>query len=350
MTTIEQAVEPSSGFLSSFHADADPDHLSTADALFRAQRVSLLRELGLVAERILGASRSASIHAVHAWSQGDPDQRDRAIEDPAVAIWMQRLARSAERNDVDAVAWLIDEFPRLMARVDRRWSGLGVPQVPGTLIAVQRFDLDDFIKAAAPPSYFFPEVAPSVVGSHSTSFIADVLGVVFQTIQRSWPAEYEEICRLVKVIAYLPDATFRSCSAARYSGVVFLGSTDDSLLDVEESLVHEAGHQRLYRLAELSPILEPDVPRTADYTLPWSGAKRDLFGYFHAYYIYVALVKYFDRRQELSDHHTEVARRNRELIHRGLQIATLDLMRAKGFTQWGSRLLEALVGDVLALG
>lgn len=83
---------------------------------------------------------------------------------------------------------------------------------------------------------------------------AGLLGSALKNIETAWPELHAQIEECVRIFGYLPDAAFRSCSAARYSGIVYLGNMDESLLDLEESIVHETGHQVLYQLGEMTRL------------------------------------------------------------------------------------------------
>ncbi|SVJ79032.1 HEXXH motif domain [Klebsiella pneumoniae] len=149
---------------------------------------------------------------------------------------------------------------------------------------------------ATPPTYDFSR-APSSSGEegrtigHPLRMQAGLLGSALKNIETAWPELHAQIEECVRIFGYLPDAAFRSCSAARYSGIVYLGNMDESLLDLEESIVHETGHQVLYQLGEMTRLTLPQTPLEANYVLPWSGSRRDLFGFLHAHYIYALLVK-----------------------------------------------------------
>ncbi|MDF5808504.1 HEXXH motif-containing putative peptide modification protein [Pseudomonas aeruginosa] len=157
---------------------------------------------------------------------------------------------------------------------------------------------------ATPPTYDFSR-APSSSGEegrtigHPLRMQAGLLGSALKNIETAWPELHAQIEECVRIFGYLPDAAFRSCSAARYSGIVYLGNMDESLLDLEESIVHETGHQVLYQLGEMTRLTLPQTPLEANYVLPWSGSRRDLFGFLHAHYIYALLVKYYWRRANL---------------------------------------------------
>jgi HEXXH motif-containing protein len=203
------------------------------------------------------------------------------------------------------------------------------------------------VAAAAPPTYRFPTKRQRAVRegktAYSVSFFVDVANEALRRIAACWPELHNRWPDFVRILVHVPDGTFRSASAARYVGVVFLSADDGSLLEVEESLVHEFGHQVLYRVMELDRLLVGDD--STEYTLPWSGAKRDFYGYFHAFYIYVLLATYFARVVARGRVDEDAARRLFEHIASGLRIAARDFEPDDRFTARGRDFMAALLGN-----
>ena len=288
-----------------------------------------------------------------------PAYRAALIGDPAFLAWLgdaliavNRLLTVAAR-DRALLRRRMRELSQVRARVDARRENPGLVTVPGTPIVVQRFDIDPQIAAATPPSYEFParedrrrELERQ---GHSLPFFRDIVTVALERIRSTWPDDHAQITRLVKIIGYLPDASFRSCSASRYTGVIYLTAKDHSILDLEESLVHEAGHQLLYHIVEASPVSKDDPPRARQYTLPWSGQVRDFYGYFHAFYIYILLVKYFERVVDRpADEQRRVSSRM-VFILRGLVKALRDFEGNRQFTPHGRELFDNLAAEIRTL-
>jgi len=211
-------------------------------------------------------------------------------------------------------------------------------------VEVARFDIDPLIREAVPPSYDFPDEAKqqkmSAGSIYTLQFFFQVVTVALQRICVGWPAAYRDFPRFVRMIIHLPDAEFRSCSADRYSGVILLSSIDESLLDLEESLIHEFGHQILYNVMELDPLIVDAAKRT--FRLPWSGQVRDLYGYFHAFYIYILLVRYLERSEESRRRDERRCLRRIAEIMSGLRVALPDLQANGSFTPRGRILFTAL--------
>jgi hypothetical protein len=164
-------------------------------------------------------------------------------------------------------------------------------------VELRRWDTDPVIAELAPPTYTFP--ATDVVlrraeaDAYTLPTFRDVANVALRRVGNVWPALLEAIPQFVRIIVHIPEADFRSASAARYRGVIFMSSDDASLIEVEESLVHEFGHQVLYHAMKRDRLLTSG--EQGDYELPWSGSHRDFYGYFHAFYIYLLLAKGLSR-------------------------------------------------------
>ncbi len=284
------------------------------------------------------------------------DLRMDTISDPAFQAWLQltmielRGLLTGANVDMERLRTRLLAFIGMRRRVEARaWLPLD-----GTPIRVQRFSLDPSIMSMTPPSYEFPSNEDQrrnlESAGHSPAFFKDVVAVALDRIRTTWPECYHRLIRLVKVIGYLPDASFRSCSAHRYTGVIYLAAKDDSLLELEESLVHEGGHQLLYNLMEVSPIVKEDTPPDEQYTLPWSGRQRNFYGYFHAFYIYILLAKYYERVHGRSEKDQQRARARLGAIVAGLLRSLPDFEHSGHFTAEGRALFLNLARNVRALG
>ncbi|MGH7119990.1 MAG: aKG-HExxH-type peptide beta-hydroxylase [Acetobacteraceae bacterium] len=153
--------------------------------------------------------------------------------------------------------------------------------------------------------------------------------------------------RFVKIIVHLPDLESRSCSAARFAGAILLSSGDDTLLAIAESLVHECGHQVLYSVMELDPLIRGDGQRS--FTLPWSGSQRDAYGYFHATYIYLILALFFERVVKSGRDDRAAARERLAAILAGLDRALGDFADADFFTQGGKAFFNRLANQAVTV-
>ncbi|APC15568.1 HEXXH motif domain-containing protein [Pseudomonas frederiksbergensis] len=277
------------------------------------------------------------------------------INDPVFQVWNVLTAHYAHRvitkkvADTDALEKMLIGFPQMLARVKTTDSVRTNDYCP----PVYRFDVDPLVARVAPPSYEFPKDEATRKqlerNGHSVNFFCDVVNIALLRIEHTWPACREQFRKLVKSICYLPDGSFRSCSASRFIGIIFISNRDDSILDLEESLVHEATHQLLYNIVEVCPVVKDETSREVLFTLPWSGQARDFHGYFHEFFVCVALVKYLGRVRSRSSHELQRAQNRLVFILQGLIKALPDFEASTDFTPQGRQLLENLAKEVRGL-
>lgn len=338
----------------SFHPDSDANSVQSMREAFissrRTQGNKILRVSATVAPE---ATRQAVTNGILELLSENGDGEDVLYIDPVFTAWMNFLGRAFARGDENEIRFHCEKVAEVMARVKGRIAGKDRHYIPGTRIALLQDDFDPYIMAATPPSYDFGALLQSDAGlngyGHPLAMQKELLGLAFDNIDKAWPELKTQIEDVVQIVGYLPNATFRSCSAARYAGVVYLGNMDERILDIEESIVHEAGHQVLYRLGELVSLVKEGTPKTDDYVLPWSGSKRDLFGFLHAFYIYTLLTKYFWRRAAIntSEHKDCVFRAAVILV--GSEKAIPMLLGDDNLSPQGRTLVDALAKDMEAL-
>ncbi len=226
----------------------------------------------------------------------------------------------------DTLIFKLADFERILNSFFEKRSNTNTLVIPGTSIFIERFDVDPLIVEVSPPSYQFPDEKRQreieETTAYSLSFFLEVATAATERIKQTWLAAYQDFTKFVRIIIHVPNANFRSCSADRYAGVIFLSADDDTLLDVEESFIHEYGHQILYNVIELDPLIYQQEERR--FNLPWSGAERDFWGYFHAFFIYQRLLE----------------------ILRGAIQAVPDLEGANCFTPKGEELFRLLKAQV----
>ena len=325
----------------------------------------LCREVGTHRFTLLAAIGCVLVRHNPAWSGPDdifgrlaamaPDRRAFFLADPAFSRWLDKMALALQDlpvSEPELIA-LLDRLPGLFSRIGERCDSGDIRRIRKTDIAIQRDDLDPIIKAATPPTFDF-ETADAAspgadLGEEARTHFAASLDEAFANIAACDPQRHETFKQLIRVVGYLPDGDFRSCSAARYQGVIYLAGREETTIDLEESIVHEAAHQLLYKIGELQPITDREALRH-EYELPWSGSVRDVFGYFHAYFVYLQIVEYFMRRAETAGDARPETVRKLELIHRGLELATDDLVGAPGMTPYGKALFGVLADRVAAIG
>ncbi len=276
--------------------------------------------------------------------------RDQIFGHPVFRIWFAKLLRELNLDFLGqgkaegSVEMALAAFSPMLERVQADLSS-------GRRLQFMSRDIDPLIAECLPPSYVMPEgtaaLAAAVGMGHPLSFFQEVASLALDRIWGTWPDVHDLIRRLVAIMLYLPDGNFRSCSASRYPGVVLISARDNSILDLEESIVHEAGHQLLYQITELGAITVPLA--AGDYRLPWSTQVRDIYGYFHAYFIYVLLARYLERVMDREGHDGERAAARVKHILAGLVKAREELESAKDVTADGRSVLGALGVEVAGL-
>jgi len=227
----------------------------------------------------------------------------------------------------------LEEFCRLQKEILPR---LNQPNGSQPYI-LQRYDVDPLIAEVAPPSFVFENLdakrTRDASNPYTLGFLAEVLQAALKRIERVWPEMVDVFPSFVKIIIHLPDIESRSCSAQRFAGAIMLSASDDSLLAMEESLIHECGHQILYCVMELDPLIRRDAK--GSFVLPWSGSERDAYGYFHATYIYLILALFFERALGRESSEDETVRQRLVTILHGLERALADFETAECFTTAG---------------
>jgi len=282
-------------------------------------------------------------------------QRRLIINDPVFQIWMALTFQHAnavlteQTDNTQSLQDMLLELPAVLQRITQTAVDHKYSNHP----PIRRFNVDPLIAAATPPSYEFPEDESTRKhlerSGYSLHFFRDVLSVALSRIANTWPACYEQFRHLVKLICYLPDGTFRSCSAARYTGVILLSAKDHSILEIEESLVHETTHQLLYSLVEVCPIIDEQRTEERLFSLPWSGLQRDLYGYVHAFFAALAQVKYLERVRQRPASEMQRAEERMLDILRGLIKALPEIENCEAFTPRGRTLMDNLAQEVHAL-
>jgi hypothetical protein len=309
------------------------------EALFIA---TALRQNGLGSSISLSSELS---NTVDEFAHLDPKERREITGHPVFALALDEFLRtviSADEEPGPETEKLVAAYQRTQAALHSR----DVPRIDST--ELRRWDTDPLIVERAPPTYTFPPVAERRRRAHMDAYeladfakfgatAMDRLGVV-------WPELRQQFSLVVRVLVQIPDAPYRSASAVRYRGVVFLSSDDVTLMDIEESLVHEFGHQVLYELMAARPLLVDGA--AGSYRLPWSGSRRDFYGYVHAFYIYLLLALYLERALRQAIHDADELRPLFRHIVGGLEEARHDFELDARFTRAGAGFMRALQGEL----
>ncbi|NVZ29619.1 HEXXH motif domain-containing protein [Pseudomonas gingeri] len=282
-------------------------------------------------------------------------QRRTIINESVFQIWARRVVQmtrevlDGSRHDLAPLQSGLQELPDILQRIARAATDHAYTHRP----PIQRFDIDPLIAGVLAPCYDFPEDAATRQHledcGYSIHFFSDVVNVALSRIAMTWPGCHEQFRHLVKLICYLPDGTFRSGSAARYSGTILLSAKDHSLLDVEESLVRETAHQLLYYIEEVSPVIDPQVAAQGLYFLPWSNRPCALDEYFQAFFAQLMRAKYLERVRQRPASEMQRAEEHLVFSLRGLGRALPELAGSRDFTPRGRTLLDNLAEDVRAM-
>ena len=323
-------------------ADGQPWFDRLLDAV-GAQRQATLMGLSLrpPANNHSSAEVQQFREAVHGFAGRPSLERDVVVHDPIFMIWLMNAVRAASTATTGQPMSGLGEFEaQVTSALDSAASpGLSV----GSAIPLRRFDVNPLLAQVAPPTYEFPTPNRATKldseTAYSLPFFQQVASIALAQIGQRWSDLGLLIPRFVRLLVHVPSGQFRSASAARYTGVVFLTADDETMLDVEESIVHEYGHQVLYRIMELDPLV---ADQAGEFSLPWSGATRDFYGYFHAFCIYILLADYFSRvigATQGDERNRAIGRR--EAVLEGIQRALRDFPNDRS-TLLGVRFLELM--------
>ena len=193
-------------------------------------------------------------------------------------------------------------------------------------------------------------------------YTASAIIVRDPAVAQSWAPVLERACALARAAdPALLDASVRysgevlplykglgqgfgSASNEAVLGFVYLPAIHTPL-DVAECLVHEAMHQKLFRLESVVPLFEADSPKGESFYSPWRNDSRPLGMVLHGCYVFTFVVHLWLRWAELAPpelssttaaHHTAM-RRVSEVL------AGLKLLREYArMTATGARLLDEL--------
>ncbi len=283
------------------------------------------------------------------------ERRRFIVEHPVFLVWLKQLSDPSLQHD--ALEAKLAESKRVIGICDKDERSTAdnhaadVVKIDGSSICLARFIIDPLIAQATLPEYRFPdarrqqEFEEKVV--YPESFFKEMVSLALERIKQAWPEAHREFPKFVKIIVDMIDADFTSYSACDHSGVIFVSTDNSPLIALEEYLIHELGHQILYNVMELDPLVLDETERV--YKLPWSGQERNLYGYFHALYIYVFLAHYYRRIEHRSGREQRRAADRIAHIVKGLNKAVLDFEDAACFTPKGKQLFENLKLEIQLL-
>ena len=171
-----------------------------------------------------------------------------------------------------------------------------------------------------------------------------MLTIALERIKFSWYEAYHNFPKFVKIVVDMIDGEYTSYSSAGHTGAIFVSTDNSPLVGLEEFLIHEFGHQILYHVMELDPIVTDSD--TTMYKLPWSGNERDFYGYFHAFYIYILIICYLERVKNRSKREQRRIEARKIHIIKGLNQTVKIFEKSDNFTDCGQSLFNNLKLEV----
>lgn len=290
-----------------------------------AGKVSAVASFKAAQEPVLA---EMSRHLDRFFALGDAERR-LLVADPLFFIWMRAVIAAINGAAVTPSLVPLD-LDYLLSHTDRAY--LREPDVHPT------------VRFAIPPTYIFrKDFSPRRRDPDQSGCYEQAIETALRRIDSRLPGFGQAFDLLVRNVLVLENADFRSCSADRYQGLLILGTSDQSLIEIEESLVHEFTHQILYALDDLNPLfLNRDDQNEIE--LPWSGSVRNFYGFLHAAHVYLVLRDYYDRSIQMSDYDLAYCVERREVIQDGL-VRALPILRQHldSLSQAGRLFVEKMI-------
>lgn len=278
-----------------------------------------------------------------------PARRRQLVEFPPFLIWLKQSISLI--SDPTILEHKLNECGRVINVFKERGNNPHILKMQDLIIEVERFHIDPLISEVAFPEYKLPDENRQVEFEEKAlypySFFVESLALALERIKQSWPEAYSAFPKFVKIVVDMIDGEVTSYSAADHTGVIFVSTDNSPLVALEEYLMHEFGHQILYHVMELDPLVLMENKRT--FKMPWSGNERDFYGYFHAFFIYILLARYLERVTGRSQREQRRVTARSSHIIKGLMHAITDLESADDFTPRGRHLFENLKAEVYHL-
>ena len=302
--------------------------------------------LSLVAREMMLCRETDFIESFNSFKKFNSDERRHILKNPLFNVWLKQTI--GIQQDKAALREKLLEFRRLLSDIDEKDTDSARIIIEGKPVFVKRYDIDSSILEFSSPEYSLPdekrriEFEQNVV--YPESFFQEMLAVALERIKYSWYEAYRDFPKFVHTVVDMIDGDYTSYSAAEHTGVIFVSTDNSPLAALEEFLIHEFGHQILYHLMELDPVVNDAIKET--YKLPWSGNERDFYGYFHAFYIYILIANYLRRvKYRSSREQRRISKRFAHVVE-GLR-KTVDIFdKTDGFTIYGRNLFENLKSEV----
>ncbi len=279
----------------------------------------------------------------------DSEKRRLFVEYPLFRIWLKQATRAlASGTEVKRTLLELKRVIEVFEKGDRR---LTLETDCGT-IELLRFNPDPLILKAVRQDYSFPNDARrkefEQVAAYPISLLVESVHAALERIRLTWFEAFRDFFKFVKIVVDLIDARFKSYSSQELTGVILISTNSEPLL-LEEYLIHELGHQILDNLMELDPLVIKEE-KSRKFSLPWSGKERAIYGYLHAFFIYILLYNYLGRVIVRSPEEQHSASDRLADIGDGLVRAAPELEHANLFTPRGKQLFENLKTELDRLG
>src|ERR1041385_3760875 len=289
------------------------------------------------------AEHSARFHSF------DYVKRRKFVEHPLFRIWLRQATRSLDSTG--EMETTLSELSRVMEGFERDERRLLLETDDGS-IELLRLNPDPLLLNAVRRDYTFPnerrgrELEQAQMYPISLA-VASVHGAL-ERLKTTWFDAFRELFNFVKILVDLIDAKFTSYSSCELTGVIFISTNREPLL-LEEDLIHELGHQILENVMELDPLVIIEE-RGQTFRLPWSGKEREIYGYLHAFFVYLMLYNYYGRVKTRSIEEQSTASDRLAQIGDGLVRAIPELEHANLFTPRGRELFQNLRNEARLLG
>lgn len=312
----------------------------------KRQALFVALSLSLVATEMTLCRETNFIESFNQFKNFSFDERRHILKNPLFNIWLKRTSRIQQNKS--ALREKLLDFQSLLSNTVNENTESARIIIEGNSVFIKRYDIDPSILELSSPEYCLPdekrktEFEQNVV--YPESFFREMITIALERIKRSWFEAYRDFPKFVHTVVDMIDGDYTSYSAAEHTGVIFVSTDNSPLVALEEFLIHEYGHQILYHLMELDPIVNDEIKEV--YKLPWSGNERDFYGYFHAFYIYILMAHYLKRVKYRSER--EQRRISKRFAHvlSGLR-KTVDIFdKTDGFTVYGRNLFENLKSEV----
>lgn len=335
------------------HATFMPDDLPARSDMLRERVAKKLQSSFLAFNLFVSAAEpdvySESGMAEHSarFQSFAAEKKRLFVEHPVFRIWLKRATRSLESR-IEMKSTLF-ELKRVMDTFEKDDPFIALETDCGS-VEVLRSDPDPLILQAALPNYVFPDETRTkeLEDAYPISLVVESVHAALQRVRLTWFEVCREFFKFVKLIVDPVDASFTSYSSHELAGVIFVSTDSDPLL-LEESLIHEFGHQILLNVLELDPlVIEEETPRK--FNLPWSGKEREIYGYLHAFFVYLMLYNYYGKVKFRSIEEQGSASHRLAHIGDGLVRAIPELEHANLFTPRGNELFANLKSEAHRLG